>query len=203
VAAGPAAPPVLVLACGALDRSDDAAGLLAARALRARLAAAGRAGDAEIEEVGDLSVDDLTERPGGQRIVIVDAAVGPAPGEIVRVPFDALPASRARPRSSHELPIPEMLGLAALLAGRPPAGELVAIGMRSAAFGDGLTPAVEAAMPRFVDAIVAAVEEAGSGRAAESPLARRAGAARVRRTALPASPRRRATRWRRPLRARP
>jgi hydrogenase maturation protease len=157
VTVAPAAP-VLVLACGALDRTDDAAGLLAARLLRERLAASGDAAGVEIEEVGDLSVDDLTERPAGQRIVILDAAVGPAPGEVVRLPFEALPAARARPRSSHELPIPEMLGLAALLAGHPPEGELVAIGMASAAYGDRLTPGVEAGMASFVETALEAIE---------------------------------------------
>ena len=153
---GPMPAPVLVLACGALDRTDDAAGLLAARALADRLAARG----VELEAVGDLSVDDLSERDPATRFVIVDAAYGPAPGEVVRLPFAALPGSKAKPRSSHELPIPEMLGLAELLAGRPLRGELVAIGIASAGFGDVLTPAVEAGMPAFIDAVLAAVEEA-------------------------------------------
>ena len=198
--------PVLVLACGALDRTDDAAGLLAARALADRLAARG----VELEAVGDLSVDDLSERDPATRFVIVDAAYGPAPGEVVRLPFAALPGSRAKPRSSHELPIPEMLGLAELLAGRPLRGELVAIGIASAGFGDVLTPAVSAGMPRFVDAVLAAVEEAlghggepvpGDGSEAAPgvdaalPIVGRFGRGPSRRAALPMSPRRRAARW--------
>ena len=194
--------PILVLVCGSPDRGDDAAGL------RARWRTGWpRAWWRFASSASSPSTTSSTGR--GAAVLVVDAAVGLAPGLVRRISF-ADPAPVARSASSHELPIPEVVGIAELLAGRPLRGELVAIGIASAGFGDVLTPAVEAGMPAFIDAVLAASRRrwgtageplpgrrfrGGSRFQAALPVVGRFGRGPSRRAALPTSPRRRAARW--------
>jgi Ni,Fe-hydrogenase maturation factor len=67
------------------------------------------------------------------------------------------------PRSSHELPIDQVLALAATLRDRPPAGTFVGIGGSRWDAGAGLSEAVREALPAAAAAIVAAIREASAG----------------------------------------
>ena len=95
---------VEVLACGAPDRGDDGAAVIA-------VGPAGRraADDVRIRIVGQLDIDDLLAVPTGAGAIVVDTAVGVDPGWIVEIPFSGLAGreSGIRPRSSHALSIPE------------------------------------------------------------------------------------------------
>ncbi|HET7726170.1 MAG TPA: hydrogenase maturation protease [Candidatus Limnocylindrales bacterium] len=155
--------PVLVLACGTPDRGDDAAALDAV-ALLDLLEPQAR-GRATIRVVGQLGIEHLAERPDGAAVIVVDAAVGLRPGTVRFVPFAGL-AGGARspvPRSSHELPIPEVVGIAEILGG-PLDGGLLVVGGSDFGLGHPLSPAVEAAIPELADQLAHAIEDAAGRR---------------------------------------
>ncbi len=162
-------PPVPVFVCGDPARGDDAAGSRAVGLLPPELLA--RAG---IVPVGQLDVLFLLDLPADAPCVVVDAVAGLPPGEVWVRPLPAL-VDRARalagagrapePRSSHELPLEQVLALAAALRDAPPAGTFVGIGGACWDVGAPLSPDVAAGLPAFAAAIAAAVEEhAGRGR---------------------------------------
>lgn len=162
--------PVLVLACGAPDRGDDAAALDAVALLD--LADPLARGQATIRYVGHLGVEQLTDRPAGTSVIVVDAAVGIRPGTVRFIPFSRL-AREARmpvPRSSHELPIPEIAGIAEVVGG-PLDGGLLVVGGSDFGFGRPLSPAVEAAIPELVRQLARVISEA-AGRPAGRPAGR-------------------------------
>jgi hydrogenase maturation protease len=145
---------VEVLVCGAEDRGDDAAGLVAARYLVDQLPAG-----VEIRAVGRLDVLDLLDLAAGIGVVVVDAATGIAPGAIVDLPLDELRRFRTcHPRSSHALAAPEAVGLAALMRREPLVGRMVAIGGAEFAIGAGLSPRVAEAIPGLVASVLEAVD---------------------------------------------
>ena len=155
---------VPVFVCGEPARGDDAAGFAAI----ARLPADVRA-RAEIHEVGRLDVLFLLDLPSDEACVVVDAVAGLRPGEVWVRPLAAL-VGRARaladagrapePRSSHELPLEQVLALAATLRDAPPAGTFVGIGGSCWDVGTPLTQAVVAELPAFAAAIASAIDAA-------------------------------------------
>lgn len=146
---------VEVLACGAVDRGDDGAALVAVRDL------AGLPSDVRVRAIGRLDIDDLLEVPAGATVVIVDAATGIRPGRVLDVPLDRVlnDLDGLRPRSSHALAVPEVLGLAELLRGQPIRGRLVAIGGADFGLCGRLSERVAKAIPALVAVVRAAIEE--------------------------------------------
>lgn len=144
---------VEVLVCGSPDRGDDGAPLAAAAVLRQDLP-----DDVRVRTVGQLDIDDLLAVSADARLVIVDAAVGIRPGQIVELPLNGLVGrdDRLRPRSSHALAFPEVIGLAEVMRGRPMRGLIVAVGGRAFGLGAAFSPRVARAIP----ALVAAVRDA-------------------------------------------
>jgi hydrogenase maturation protease len=145
---------VEVLACGGPDRGDDAAAVIAV----ARLADA-LPDEVRTRIVGQLDIDDLLAVAPGAGAIVVDTAVGIDPGWIVEIPFSGLVGreSGIRPRSSHALSIPETIGVASIIRGRPLQGMVVAIGGVDFGFGEALSWPVATAMDAFVLAIADAV----------------------------------------------
>ncbi len=155
---------VPVFVCGEPARGDDAAGFAAVELLspdaRAR---------AEIQAIGRLDVLLLLDLPAERACVVVDAVAGIAPGEVWVRPLPAL-VDRARaladlgrapePSSSHELPLEQVLALAAILREAPPAGTFVGIGGSCWDVGTPLTAPVAAGLPAFAAAIAAAIDAA-------------------------------------------
>jgi len=155
---------VPVFVCGEPARGDDAAGLAAVELLPPGVLA-----HAEIVAVGQLDVLFLLDLPAEEPCVVVDAVAGLTPGEIWVRPLAAL-VDRARaladaarapePRSSHELPLEQVLALAAILRDAPPAGTFVGIGGSCWDVGTPLTAPVAAGLPAFAAAIAAAIDDA-------------------------------------------
>jgi hydrogenase maturation protease len=143
-----------VLACGAADRGDDAAAIIAVGRLADMLPA-----DVRTRIVGQLDIDDLLAIAPGAGAVVVDTAVGLDPGWIVEIPFSGLAGRAAgiRPRSSHALSIPETVGLASIIRGRPLQGTVVAIGGIDFGIGEAMSWPVASAIDAFVLAIADAV----------------------------------------------
>jgi hydrogenase maturation protease len=141
---------VIVIGVGNAWRGDDAAGLAVARRLR-ELALAG----VEVREVeGDASA--LVDAwAGAEHVVVVDAATsGAAPGTISH--FDALagplPARSVR-SSTHAFGVPDAIELSRALGRLPGSLDVYAIEGERFIAGDRLSPAVERAVARLVDAL--------------------------------------------------
>jgi hydrogenase maturation protease len=145
---------VEVLACGAPERGDDGAAVIAVGRLADLLP-----DDVRTRIVGQLDIDDLLAVPPGAGAIVVDTAVGLDPGWIVQIPFSGLAGreSGIRPRSSHALSIPETIGVASIIRGRPLQGMVVAIGGVDFGLGEALSWPVAAAMDAFVLAVADAV----------------------------------------------
>ena len=129
---------VRILACGAIDRGDDAAALLAVRRLPVATRRAAR-----IEEVGQLSAEHLLG-PAGDRTVVVDCVHGIPPGSILELPLAELPAVEASfpVTSTHGLSPGGAVGLAAALGTIGPRDRFLGIGGESFGAGDRPSPAV-------------------------------------------------------------
>ena len=152
-----APPSVRLLVCGNADRGDDGAALCAVATLLPSLPSA-LLERLEVRRCGQLRVEDLTDVPAGEVTVVVDAAVGIPPGHVVSMPISGILADPASPtpRSSHELPIDQVLGLAqALRPGGLPAGTFIGIGGRRFGYGRPLSRSVRLNMEHFQAAIAA------------------------------------------------
>ena len=145
---------VVVLVCGQRARGDDAAALLAAERLPAAL---GPVGQVEVRFAGQLEPDDLLALGPRDRVLVLDAVRGVAPGVIVRRSLAELATPGPAPRSSHVLPLRDVLALVAELRGGLPEGTFVGLGGASFEIGAGLSPAVRAALSRYTAAIAAEV----------------------------------------------
>ena len=150
-----ATPIVDILVCGSIDRGDDGAPLAASLVLEAD-----RPPNARIRRIGQLDVDDLLSIAADGGVVIVDAATGLEPGTVLELPLRGLLGAEAavQPRSSHALAIPEVIGLADMIRGRPLPGRIVVIGARRFTLGRPLTRKVAKAVPSLAQAVRVAVE---------------------------------------------
>jgi hydrogenase maturation protease len=152
---------VPIFVCGERARGDDAAGFAAVDLLPPGLRER-----ADVVPVGQLDVLFLMDLPADAPCVVVDAVAGLRAGEVWVRPLATL-VDRARalqasgrapePRSSHELPLEQVLALAATLRDAPPAGTFVGIGGTCFDVGTPLTAPVAAALPAFADAIAAEI----------------------------------------------
>lgn len=150
-------PRVPIFVCGEPTRGDDAAGFAAVDLLPA-----GVRDSVEVVLVGQLDILFLMDLPADAPCVVVDAVAGLQPGEVWVRPLAAL-VNRSRAlqaagrapeiRSSHELPLEQVLDLAATLRDAPPAGTFVGIGGACFDVGTPLTARVAAALPELVAAI--------------------------------------------------
>ena len=155
-----APPSVRLLVCGNADRGDDGAALSAVATLLPSLPTA-LLERLEVRRCGHLRVEDLTDVPAGEIAVVVDAAVGIPPGHVVTMSISRIVAEPGTPtpRSSHELPIEQVLGLAQVMRpGGLPDGTFVGIGGRRFGYGRPLSRSVRLNMGTFQAAIQAKLE---------------------------------------------
>ena len=153
---------VPIFVCGEPARGDDAAGFAAVELLPADLRER-----VEVVPVGQLDILLLMDLPAAAPCIVVDAVAGLQPGEVWVRPLAAL-VDRARalqaagcapePRSSHELPLEQVLALAATLRDAPPAGTFVGIGGSCFDLGTPLTAPVAGALPAWRGAKLSPVE---------------------------------------------
>ncbi len=149
----------LILGLGNPLVSDDSVGLRVVAALRPLLA--GR-GDVELDEDywGGLR---LMERLiGYERAVIVDAIrTGAVPGTIHLLTTDAVPTQRSA--SAHDVNLPTALAFGRQAGAVLPRDEdVLLVGVEAEdilTFADACTPAVAAAIPRAVEAVMAILDE--------------------------------------------
>lgn len=174
------APTVRLLVCGSADRGDDGAALRAVAHVLPRLDP--RVLERlEVRRCQQLDAADLIDVADGESCLVLDTVVGIEPGSVVAIPLDELADRRAvSPRSSHALPIDQVLGIARAVRGALPPGAFVGIGGRWFGFGQVRSRAIRDGMPEFEasieDAIHVLVGAAATGRRSlRSPAGRRAG----------------------------
>jgi hydrogenase maturation protease len=142
-------PRVTVFLCGEPLRGDDGVAVLAGRGLPPETREA-----ASVREVRGLSPSDLVELPSGSACIVVDAVRGVPAGRLVMRSLDGLdPATLPAAVSSHQVPLPDVLGIAARL-GWVADGTFLGVGGERFGLGDNPSEAVVAAAPRLRAAIV-------------------------------------------------
>jgi hydrogenase maturation protease len=151
---------VRVLACGERLRGDDAVGPLAAELLPAQVRSL-----ADVLEIGQMTVESLIDVPEEVALIVVDAAVGVAVGQVVLLPLADVARRRlgAAPASSHSLPPDQVVALAEEMRRSSLRGTFVGIGGAEFGFGEGLSPAVEAALPDLVAALSGEIRRLAAG----------------------------------------
>jgi hydrogenase maturation protease len=98
---------------------------------------------------------------GAERVVIVDAAdLGRESGQFVRfTPQEAQIDPATREFSLHEASLGEVLALAEALGRALPEMVIFGVQIANIGWGEGLSPAVEAAIPTLVDAVIDEIEK--------------------------------------------
>jgi hydrogenase maturation protease len=156
---------VLVVGYGNALRTDDGLGWHAAD----RLADDPRLAGVTVLQRHQLMPELALDVSAAALVVLVDASHVPPPGTFTVTQVER--ASDAATTWSHQLSPPTLLALAHELYGRAPDVFLVSAGVESLELGDRLSPVVEAALPRVVDAVAKLVAahaaKPGAGPAAE------------------------------------
>jgi hydrogenase maturation protease len=129
---------ILAFALGNSIRADDGAGIAVAEGLEVLVPGV------EIVHVQELLPEHAEALARVDGVLFLDASVAGTPGDVR--------AARIVPRAPraavlHALTPEEILGLARALHGRAPPGAMVTIAGRDFAFGEALSPEVEAALP--------------------------------------------------------
>ncbi len=150
--AQPSATRVSLFVIGHASRGDDGAAEAALK-LMSRDALEG----VDVVRAHDLDVEALM---GAGPVVVVDAIRGPAPGTIVVWTLAEVAELREAPTAStHGLPLPAVLKLAAALGGHPLHGRFVGIAGARFTIGSQLSAPVRAALPAAGRAIETALRE--------------------------------------------
>lgn len=144
---------VLVVGYGNSLRTDDGLGWHAA----ARLADDPRLHGVAVLQRHQLTPELALDLSAAALVVLVDARHGPAAGTFIVERVE--PAGGTGTAWSHHLSPPSLVALAHELYGRAPDVFLVSCGVESLEMGDRLSPVVEAALPRVVDAVAELVAE--------------------------------------------
>lgn len=141
------APSVRILICGTADRGDDGAALTAIARLLPTLDPS-ILERLEVRRCPQLDPLDLIDVAPEESCLVIDTVVGIEPGAVIAVPLDELCSRGAAgtPRSSHLLPIEQVLGIAAAIRGGLPTGTFVGIGGKWFGFGTRHSRAVTAGM---------------------------------------------------------
>jgi len=154
-----AAPTIRVLVCGSADRGDDGAALCAVAHVLPRLEASLRQ-RVEVRRCPQLDAADVIDVADGEACLVLDTVVGVEPGSVVRIPLDELMLLEdAAPRSSHALPISQVLGIAEAIRGQLPRGSLVGIGGKWFGFGETRSRALRDGMEEFERTTELAIQE--------------------------------------------
>lgn len=141
---------VRILVCGSLDGGDDAAAIAAVALLPAPARER-----ASVEEVLQLSAEQLLGDAPGTRRVVVDCVRGLAPGQVVDLPLAELPALERRlgTASTHALGLGQVVALAAALGAVGAEDRFIGIGGANFVQGDALSRTVAAGLPALSDRI--------------------------------------------------
>ncbi|MGV0992446.1 MAG: hydrogenase maturation protease [Mycobacterium sp.] len=137
----------VVIGVGNPYRRDDGIGPAVAAAVAAR----NLPGVQVLSCAGEMT-QILDAWTGAGLAVVIDAAVGGTPGQVRGCTLDEF--VEATPFSSHELSLGKTYELAQALDRAPDAVVLVTVSVEDTGHGEGLSPAVAAALPQAVDVVL-------------------------------------------------
>lgn len=139
---------ILIIGYGSTLRSDDGIGLLVAERLIDEFH-----DQAQVQVIArQLLTPDLADEVSrAERVLFVDACVQTPPGEIDRRPVT--PGGENWGAFVHEMSPAVLLDCVKELYGKTPAAELITIGGKCFDIGEGLSPEVQAALPRVLEMI--------------------------------------------------
>lgn len=145
-----------VIALGQAAAGDDGVGFAVLEELRRR----GVPEHVELLRALDATaLLSLLETPA--TVVLVDAALGLTPGEVIELAVDELPEQGVRTVSSHGMGVGQVVGLARLLSPERVSPSIRVIAVTIAhpdRFHDGLSPVVAAAVGRAANRVLRLVE---------------------------------------------
>lgn len=145
---------ILLLGLGNILLQDEGLGV---RAVERLAATYDLPEEVEALDGGTLGLDLLPRLYGVDGLLIVDAvASGQAPGTLVRLEGDAIPAALAVKMSMHQVGLQDLMAASALQGMRPP--RMVLWGMEPATLGWGLDFS-ETVAARLADLVAAVVRE--------------------------------------------
>ena len=149
--------PILILGLGNPLQGDDGIGCRVAQELESRTLP----DDVEVMDGGTPGIGLLNLFEGRQQVIIIDAAeMGRAPGEIVRFrPEDVILTGSTERFSLHRSGVADALALARELHLALP--EIIVFGVQpvQAGWSDQLSPPVQLAVEKVIDAIVGQVAD--------------------------------------------
>jgi hydrogenase maturation protease len=149
-------PSVVVAGVGNLLMQDDGIGVWTVRALARDYVLPPRV---RLIDGGVLGLQLVHELRSAQQLLIVDAMNGAGPpGTIYRLDADALSKDRRTLMSLHEVGLLDVLSVGELLGWRPRTRILGVQPLEVRAPGLELTPALQAALPKVVGAVVEELE---------------------------------------------
>jgi hydrogenase maturation protease len=150
--AGSPSGPVLVVGYGNPLRSDDGAG----PAVAATLAADPRLAGADVRSAHQLTPELALDASRASLLVLVDAGVDEAPGEVSIRRLD--PSEGGGGAWTHHVDPAGVVGLARELYGAAPPVVMISIGPASLEVGETLSDVVAAAVTRAAELVVSVVE---------------------------------------------
>jgi hydrogenase maturation protease len=156
VAVAGASSRALVIGYGNSLRADDGVGWCMAD----RLSADPRLGDAQVLRCQQLTPELSFDVSQASLVVFVDASSTLAAGEVALRKLTAVPGTAAW---THHLTPEALLDMSHGLYAAVPEATLVSIGAASFELGEGLSPAVERALPVVGDIVIALIREHGHG----------------------------------------
>jgi Ni,Fe-hydrogenase maturation factor len=143
------APSIRLLVCGSADRGDDGAAMHAVAHLLPRLDP-DLSQRLEVRRCPQLDAVDLIDVAPGEARVVLAPEVGDEAGEVVVNPLDEHDTRQGiAPRSSHALPIDQVLGITQAIRGAVPAGTFVGNGGKWFGYGQLQSRALRKGMPEF------------------------------------------------------
>lgn len=150
-----------VIGCGNANRSDDAVGVVVARALQQRLRECPRA-NVRVYDAGTGGMDVMFQARGTRKLVIVDAArTGSEPGTVYAVPGSELESEREPSLNLHDFRWDHALyaGRKIFRADFPTDVTVYLVEAASLELGLELSPVVRQAADRLIDRLGELVDE--------------------------------------------
>jgi len=139
---------VLIIGFGNPLLTDEGVGIRAVELLQARELPP----DIKVMDGGTSAIDILPFLEGVERVLILDAVAGTEPpGTIYRLEVNQIKYPEGREMSLHDIDVPTVLRMCATMGKPVPYTTIFGMQPASLEEGMGLTPPVEAALPRLID----------------------------------------------------
>lgn len=143
----------MVLGVGSPLMGDDGVGVVAVERLRRALEPLE---GVALLDGGTWGMQLLPAIEDAERLLVLDAIYdGQAPGTVVRLEKDELPRLLYQKVSPHQIDLREVFAVAELKGTFPPMAVALGVEPEVVELQDGLSPAVEAALPRLLDQALA------------------------------------------------